>query len=117
MKIKTRAGICISIRNSEILITALTIFCVMKQKTFSITVLVLAILVVSIAVTLWLSELYVEKHPGYEDRGYPIPWKRIYGGVDIRHDYRAFVFDILFWFAVFSVIVVVGIFVFVRIKR
>lgn len=69
--------------------------------------LAIAILL-SLAVTLWSAEFYVESYPGYEDRGFPLSWKRIYGGVDIRYDYAVLFLNILVWWIIFAVIIIVA---------
>ena len=69
--------------------------------------LLIVAVILSVAVTLWSAEFYVEKYPGREERGFPLPWKTIYGGYDVRQDNMMFAVDMLIWWIIFAVVIVV----------
>jgi len=80
---------------------------VTKTRPVRLWHLIIVALLLAVVITLWSAEFYVEKYPGYEERGFLIPWKTIYGGVDIRYNYSAFVFCLALWWAIFLVVILI----------
>jgi hypothetical protein len=70
--------------------------------------LLIAAVILSVAVTLWSAEFYVAEYPGREERGFPLPWKTIYGGYDVRVDNSMLTFDLFVWWLIFVAVIVVA---------
>lgn len=64
-------------------------------------VTVLAVLMVSailgMSITLLSEFFYSEAYPGRTDYGFPLAWKQVYGGVDVRVNYVNLLADFIIW--------------------
>lgn len=62
--------------------------------------------ILALSITLLSEFLYSEAGIGYEDFGFPIPWKRVYGGVDARINYVNLMADFVIWTIIIFVVLV-----------
>jgi len=65
-------------------------------------IIVSAILAASI--TLLSAHFYYEIYTGYNDYGFPLPWKRVYGGVTTRYDFVNLSIDFIIWMVIITTI-------------
>jgi hypothetical protein len=60
-------------------------------------ILIAASFGLSIFVT-WLAQLfYIQVGIGYVDKGFPLAWQRIYGGVTVQTNYSYLFLNIIIW--------------------
>ncbi|MCS7124582.1 MAG: hypothetical protein NZ932_04105 [Candidatus Bathyarchaeota archaeon] len=68
----------------------------------------IAVLITSVvlgaSITLLSEFFYSETGVGYEDFGFPLPWKRVYGGVTPKINFENLLADIIIWMTVVSVL-------------
>lgn len=74
----------------------------MPKKT-SQTVLIVFSVILGVLIALGFG-YYAPAGLGYVDRGYPLHWMRIYGGVTTQTDYVFLLADVAIWFAVCLII-------------
>jgi len=64
--------------------------------------------ILALSLTLLSSLFYAEVGFGWVDYGFPLPWKRVYGGETAIHDYTRLFADFLIWTVLlFTLLVVV----------
>ncbi|MEM1552527.1 MAG: hypothetical protein QXH03_07675 [Candidatus Bathyarchaeia archaeon] len=63
--------------------------------------------ILALSITLLSEFVYSETGIGYEDFGFPLPWKRVYGGADARINYLNLAADFIIWTITIFVILVI----------
>lgn len=69
--------------------------------------LVLIAILLGVCASLLSEVFYLEVGPGYVDKGFPMAWERVWGGVTSIYDYAGLFIDIVIWSSVLFIIIFV----------
>jgi hypothetical protein len=78
-----------------------------KPRPVKTIYLLLIAILLGVFFSLLLEVFYLQAGPGYVDKGFPMAWERVWGGVTSIYDYVGLFLDIVIWSSVLFIIIFV----------